>query len=814
MHYVRYIFCFLLIAVTALAQRVTWVDAGTRDPADLQLVFEDCEPAATPVMPQIPGVTFNYRGQSTQTSIINFSRTDRTILSYRLQLRTPGQVHIPAFAVKTNKGDITVPAYSTGTVQPGPESDIQARLRPGKTTVWAGEVFPLTYSLDVAKRTFSNFGGGIEWDPSPLLTEDWSKPEVAETTRNGEIRYNIAFRTRASVKSAGTVQTQPVQQLLNLALGTVGFGLFQQQRIESVAVTTDRPEIKVQPLPFPAPAGFTGAVGQFKLNSKVVPQSSAVGEPITWTLELTGTGNWPDINGLPSRSVSQDFQVIQPQAKRTTEEGKLFDGSLSEDVVLVPTKPGTYTLGAVDFSYFDPKSGSYKTIRIPATTVTVTAAAPVTPRFNVMPEETTDTPPPAPEIKAPEPAQNPIGIPRDPIPGSDVVSVPFASLRQLLITGLAPIGAVVLIWLSLAARQARRNDPARSRREARRRLIATLNRLRSSTDRSGLLDWQHDAARLWNLHHAAPSADTLPDETWRMLWREADKTLYGENTSLPSDWIERATAALVATKVPGTAWWRALQPRNLLPFLFVMALAMIATPVQAATDAAQAYREGDFAKAEKTWRDAVTAQPTDWIARHNLSLALAQQDRWGEAAAHATAAFVQNPHDDAARWNLALAFSKAGYTPNAVAPLLEPAPLADLARLTSPAGWDCWFIIGGSLIAVALLALLLSGYQLAPAWIKWVAIIALISGVACTAASLTARHVYGIAAHPRVAVVWRSGTLYSIPTEADTAQQTTSLAAGAMGVMDEKTFLSWVKLTFPNGQTGWVRQSEIVPLYR
>ena len=61
---------------------------------------------------------------------------------------------------------------------------------------------------------------------------------------------------------------------------------------------------------------------------------AAVGEPVTWTLELTGTGNWPDLGGLPARTVSQDFQVVQPKAKRVNAEGKLFDATLTEDVVL------------------------------------------------------------------------------------------------------------------------------------------------------------------------------------------------------------------------------------------------------------------------------------------------------------------------------------------------------------------------------------------------------------------------------------------------------------------------------------------------
>jgi len=51
-----------------------------------------------------------------------------------------------------------------------------------------------------------------------------------------------------------------------------------------------------------------------------------------------------DVTGLPQREVSNDFQVVQPKSKRTMKDAALFEGSLSEDVVLVPTKPGTYRL--------------------------------------------------------------------------------------------------------------------------------------------------------------------------------------------------------------------------------------------------------------------------------------------------------------------------------------------------------------------------------------------------------------------------------------------------------------------------------------
>lgn len=827
MRFFRRFFCFCLLATCAFAQRVYWQSANTGDPADLQLVYENCSPDGDPQLPAINGATLSFSGRSDQTSIINFSMTTSVIYGYRLQARQTASITIPAFNVKTNKGEQTVAAYTTGTVQPGPAADVHATLRPGHDTVWAGEVFPLTYILDVARRTFSNFGGPIDWDSTPLLTEDWSKPEASEINRNNESRLIVRSHTRAYAKNPGDIKLQPVKQLLNMAIGTVGFGLFSQPRIEQVSSATDQPELHVKPLPLPAPSSFGGAVGQFKFTSKVVPSSAAVGEPITWTLELTGTGNWPDIGGLPAREVSKDFQVIQPQPKRTTETGKLFDGSLSQDVVLVPTKPGTYTLGAVEFSYFDPQTGSYQTVTTPATTVTITAAPAVQstgiPAIGNAPE-------PGPSnsdstVKPPAPPANPTGLPRDPITGRDTTVRPFSSGRALVLTCLAPFAFTLLCWLGLATRRAKRNDPLRSRREARQRLAATLAQMRTATANTRpalLMAWQHDVARFWPLVHAAPPALALGDATWVQLWQEADRTLYGARVELPSDWVARAEAALIARRVPGFAWWRIFQPGNLLPFLaLVVGLLITPTSHAAITEITSpsngnpiaAYNQGQFAQAEAAWRAAVKKTPTDWIARHNLALALAQQDQWPEAAAQATAAFVQNPRAEAARWDLALAYAKAGYSPTEVAPLLERSPLPDLARQASPAQWEHLLIAAAIILALLAVWLLLVGYGILPRWSKWPVVVLVVATLLFSGACIAGHTAYGIAAQPTAALVWRGGTLYSIPTEADSAQQTTSLAAGTMGTID-KTFLGWVRLTFPNGQTGWVRQGEIVRLWQ
>jgi hypothetical protein len=79
-------------------------------------------------------------------------------------------------------------------------------------------------------------------------------------------------------------------------------------------------------------------------------------------------------------------------------------------------------------------------------------------------------------------------------------------------------------------------------------------------------------------------------------------------------------------------------------------------------------------------------------------------------------------------------------------------------------------------------------------------------------AAAVAWRAYGEAADSRAAVVWRAGILRSIPTEADVDQKTTPLAAGSVAKIN-KSFLGWVRLSFENGETGWVRTEEAVPLW-
>jgi hypothetical protein len=813
------------------AQSVRWEPADSGAPNSVVLVYENCTPDGQPELPVIAGVTFTFLGRSESMNMINFQTSRSVSLSYLLRGRQTGPIQIPAFTVKTDKGPQRVAAFNASTPAAPLEAVASSRLLPEKTSVWSGEVFALNYELSASRRANPQISPNFDWNPAPLVAEDWSKPEVTEATVTGERRVNVLFRTRVAAKAPNTLKLDAASHLLSIQTGTIGFGIISQPRMEQVSVTSNQPTVEIRALP-PAPAGFSGAVGQFKLTSKVVPEKAVVGEPVTWTLELSGTGNWLDIAGLPSREVSNDFQVVQPKAKRTPVEGKLFDVTLAEDVVLVPAKAGSYGLGPVSFTYFDPKAGDYKTISAPRANVTIAAAAP--PRFNVTPQPAATESSPASASKPPVPPAvppAPTAIPRDPLPGSAEAAVPMAG-GPFVASLLAPVATLLGFWLWLAIRRAQQTDPVRPRREARDRLARTLAQLASVRPSSGaqlstsnpqppqhplLQQWQRDAAVLWQIAHAAPSAAAFGDSAWSTLWSEADRALYGAGSALPSDWVARAQQALAAKRVPGFKARRLFLPQNLMPFAALFALCLLATPVwlhAAQIDPAASYRKGEFTAAEQGWRAAIGKNPTDWIARHNLSLSLAQQEqRAGEAAAQAAAAFVQKPDHPSVRWHFALAAERAGTAPAVLSRFITPGPLQSLGRAASAANWQ-WIMVGAAwLTAGAIGWLLWNAYGQRRRTVLRATLATALAGLTLLGTAAAGLHSYGVAADARAVIVARPGTLRSIPTEADTTQKTSPLAVGTLALGD-KRFLGWTQLTFENGQTGWVRQEEIVPLWR
>ncbi len=334
------------------------------------------------------------------------------------------------------------------------------------------------------------------------------------------------------------------------------------------------------------------------------------------------------------------------------------------------------------------------------------------------------------------------------------------------------------------------------------------------------------AALAWDAAHAAPSAEAFGAAVqreleganadmvaaWVRLWREADAHLYGRTPALRTDWAVRALTAQGTARLRRQSIFAALRPTNLWALAVIGLLLCAATPRAMATGAAEeSYRRAEFANAEQTWRAGLAITPDDWQLRHNLGLAVAQQNRWSEAAAHWSTAFLAAPRDPSVRWHLALGLERAEFTQPEFAALSAGTGLAGVARCATPAEWQLIIVAGSSLLGLALAALLVARHFPQRWWLNGVAAALALFGVIALATGFTAHHEYGPLANPDAVLVWKSAELRSVPTEAGD-QKPEPLAAGTIALW-QKSFLGWDQLLFPNGQTGWTRRENLQPLY-
>ena len=136
-------------------------------------------------------------------------------------------------------------------------------------------------------------------------------------------------------------------------------------------LNTPKLTINVKELPTGKPANFSGGVGEFTLSSTISTQELKTNDAVTIKLVISGTGNMKLIN-TPEVGFPQDFEIYDPKVDNKfnlTRNG--LSGSKVIEYLAIPRHAGTYTIPPIEFSYFDLKSQSYKTLKTDAYTLNV-----------------------------------------------------------------------------------------------------------------------------------------------------------------------------------------------------------------------------------------------------------------------------------------------------------------------------------------------------------------------------------------------------------------------------------------------------------
>jgi hypothetical protein len=131
---------------------------------------------------------------------------------------------------------------------------------------------------------------------------------------------------------------------------------------ENVTLDTKPLTITVKSLPEEnKPANYNGAVGSFSVEASLADKNVAAQDEATLHVVVKGKGNLPVINA-PTVDWPAGIEAFDPTAKEDVNKTVVpMSGIKSFDYVFTAKTPGHYTIPAVNFSWFDPSSQTYKT---------------------------------------------------------------------------------------------------------------------------------------------------------------------------------------------------------------------------------------------------------------------------------------------------------------------------------------------------------------------------------------------------------------------------------------------------------------------
>ena len=252
---------------------------------------------------------------------------------------------------------------------PVSKDGIFMRMIVSNRNVYEQEGFLVTFKL------YSLYDGGLNSAKFPefegFLAQEIDLPNKQWTLENYNGRnYNVVVlkQTILYPQRAGkiTIDAGKFEAVVRVRTQSRGRSIFDDffgstQDITK-ELTTAPVTIDVKPLPSGKPASFSGSVGNFTMKSSISSDHVKTNEAVTIKIDISGTGNVKLIKN-PEVSFPNDFEVYDPKVEtniKVTTSGAT--GSKTIEYMAIPRYAGDFEIPVINFSYFDIKSGTYKTL--------------------------------------------------------------------------------------------------------------------------------------------------------------------------------------------------------------------------------------------------------------------------------------------------------------------------------------------------------------------------------------------------------------------------------------------------------------------
>ena len=410
----------MLTGVTVIAQDVTFtaqapkaVVVGERFRITYKVNTRDAKEFRAPDMKNIQILTGPATSTSSSTTIINGKVENSTTITYTFTAVAydEGEVELDGATIKAGGKQITSNKLTIKVLPPDQASQAQggqgqgsnqAQSRPSsgqssavgnddlfmlatvdKTTVYEQEAILLTFKIYKLPSVDLQAMSNKMPDLKNCHVQEVELPQQKEFNlehyngRNYQTmvwsQYVLFPQHSGELEIPATPFEGTIAQRVDNNTGDIFDMFFNSSRyVEVKKDLTTRPiKINVKPLPQGKTSAFYGGVGDFSISSTISSTDVTANDAVTVRVILSGTGNLKLVK-TPEMKFPQDFDIYDPKIdNKYSIKGGRQTGNKVYEYLIIPRHAGQYTIPALEFQYFDPKSASYKTIKTDEYTLNV-----------------------------------------------------------------------------------------------------------------------------------------------------------------------------------------------------------------------------------------------------------------------------------------------------------------------------------------------------------------------------------------------------------------------------------------------------------
>ena len=331
-------------------------------------------------LPAPPGLSLRLTGTGQTLQNVDGRYQNLAGFVHEARADAPGRFTMPEFTVEVYGQPVVIPAaqLEVKTDLPEPhEPARQLRIEASATNVYVGEVFDVSVLLPATVAGIGEAVADLQLNAESFVVDkNQARQAIRPVTVNGRTVTSYVYETTLTPIAAGKLNVSAQGFTAGMIFGgqitingqvTIPGGPPSFNLLDSEPVT-----INVGPLPAGSELpGFSGAVGSYTLDPpSLATNVLKAGEPVKLTVVIRGQKNLGRLNP-PLPPHANGWQVFPAERGAILPADGNLEAGASFKYTLIPLSETVRATPAIPFSCFDPASGKYVDLTIPALPVTV-----------------------------------------------------------------------------------------------------------------------------------------------------------------------------------------------------------------------------------------------------------------------------------------------------------------------------------------------------------------------------------------------------------------------------------------------------------